>query len=181
MLPQLELEPPPRFRVVPGPQNEYFTERGLRTFLESVYTVSAASDRMGMRLEGPRVEHADGYNIVSDGIAPGSIQVPGNGLPIVLLADRQTTGGYPKLATVVSADLPALGRLAPGTRIAFEAIDIGAAEELRVALAAELAALPGRIVPASRTVVIDEAKLMSANLVSGVVNACQPSGQAQAI
>ena len=69
---------------------------------------------MGMRLDGPPLEHAKGYNIVSDGIAPGSIQVPGNGLPIVLLADRQTTGGYPKIATVISADLPALGRLTPG-------------------------------------------------------------------
>ena len=68
-----------------------------------------------MRLEGPPLEHAaKGYNIVSDGTAPGSIQVPGNGLPIVLLADRQTTGGYPKIATVISADMPALGRLAPG-------------------------------------------------------------------
>lgn len=175
MMPPLDLAPPPRIRVVLGPQDDHFTDRGLRTFLESEYTISTASDRMGMRLEGPLVEHAEGRdNIVSDGIAPGSIQVPGNGLPIILLADRQTTGGYPKLATVISADLPALGRLAPGNRIAFEAIDVAAAEELRMKLAADLAELPGRIVPAGRTIVIDESKLFSSNLVSGVVNAWQP-------
>ena len=81
-----------------------------------------------MRLDGPALEHAKGFNIVSDGIAPGSIQVPGNGLPIVLLADRQTTGGYPKIATVIAADLPALGRLAPGAKVAFEAVSIAEAE-----------------------------------------------------
>ena len=123
MLPPLDLSPPRRVRIVLGPQDDYFTPAGLRTLLESTYTVSQASDRMGMRLEGPPLEHsAKGYNIVSDGIAHGSIQVPGNGLPIVLLADRQTTGGYPKIATVISADLPALGRMTPGAKIAFEVV-----------------------------------------------------------
>ena len=69
---------------------------------------------MGMRLEGPELEHAKGYNIVSDGIAHGAIQVPGNKQPIALLADRQTSGGYPKIATIQSCDLPRLGRLGPG-------------------------------------------------------------------
>ena len=111
VLPPLDLSPRTRVRIVLGPQEDYFTPAGLRTLLESTYAVSQASDRMGMRLEGPALEHsAKGYNIVSDGIAHGSIQVPGNGLPIILLADRQTTGGYPKIATVISADLPALGR-----------------------------------------------------------------------
>ena len=129
MLPPLDLRPRARFRVVLGPQDDHFTHAGLATLLGSPYTISRASDRMGMRLEGPTLEHsAKGYNIVSDGIAPGSIQVPGNGLPIVLLADRQTTGGYPKVATVISADLPALGRMTPGARIAFEAVGIEAAE-----------------------------------------------------
>ncbi len=109
-------------RVVPGPQDDWFTARGMRTLLETAWTVSRQSDRMGVRLDGPAIEHAKGYNIVSDGIAPGAIQVPGNGLPIVLLADRQTTGGYPKIATVASADLPAFGRLAPGATIRFEAV-----------------------------------------------------------
>ena len=106
---------------------------------------------MGMRLEGPTLEHsAKGANIVSDGTAPGSIQVPGNGLPIVLLADRQTTGGYPKIATVISADLPALGRMTPGAKIAFAAVDIETAEAAARQLAADIAAWPGRIVPARR-------------------------------
>ncbi|MCL4765033.1 MAG: biotin-dependent carboxyltransferase family protein [Hyphomicrobiaceae bacterium] len=181
MLPPLDLKLPRRFRVVLGPQDDHFTERGVRTFLESEYTVTPASDRMGMRLEGPQLEHADGYNIVSDGIAPGSIQVPGNGLPIILLADRQTTGGYPKLATVISTDLAALGRLAPGARLAFEAVGIEQAEDLRIAFAAELASLADKIRPAGRVAAFDETKLMSANLVSGVVHACEPEQRSQAI
>ena len=140
--------------------------------LESTYTISRASDRMGMRLEGPTLEHsAKGANIVSDGIAPGSIQVPGNGLPIVLLADRQTTGGYPKIATVISADLPALGRMTPGSKIAFAAVDIEAAESAARQLAADIEALPGRIAPVRRGPVIDLTKLMGENLISGTVDA----------
>jgi biotin-dependent carboxylase-like uncharacterized protein len=171
-LPPLSLSPPPRVRIVLGPQDDYFTSAGLAALLGSTYTISQASDRMGMRLEGPRLEHsAKGYNIVSDGIAPGSIQVPGNGLPIILLADRQTTGGYPKIATVISADIPALGRMMPGAKVAFEAVGIEAAEEAARQLAAEIAAMPGRIAPVRREPVIDAARLMGENLVSGVVNA----------
>ena len=172
MLPPLDLAPPARIRVVLGPQDDHFTPAGLRTLLGSSYTVSRASDRMGMRLEGPVLEHsAKGANIVSDGIAPGSIQVPGNGLPIVLLADRQTTGGYPKAATVVSADMPALGRLMPGSKVAFQAVDIEAAEAAARQLAADIAAMLEQIVPVRRAPAIDLAKLMGENLVSGVVNA----------
>lgn len=169
VLPSLDLTPPSRFRVVLGPQDDYFSDRGKRTLLESTYTVSPASDRMGMRLAGPEIEHAGSYNIVSDGIAPGSIQVPGNGLPIVLLADRQTTGGYPKIATVISADLPALGRLTPGARVAFEAVTVAAAEAAHRRFCADLEATAGRIVPVRAA--IDEAKLREANLVSGMIDA----------
>ena len=160
--------------MVLGPQDDYFSARGIRTLLTSTYTVSAASDRMGMRLEGPALEHAKGANIVSDGIAPGAIQVPGNGLPIVLLADRQTTGGSPKIATVIAADLPALGRLAPGSGIAFEAVSIEAAEAAYRQHASLLAALPRQVVAVRSAVVIDAAALLAANLVSGVVNAQDP-------
>ena len=91
---------------------------------------------MGIRFEGPVVEHAvavakGGADIISDGIAPGAIQVPGAGLPIVLLADRQTVGGYPKIATVASADLPRLGRLLPGQTVRFAAVTVEEAEALR--------------------------------------------------
>jgi biotin-dependent carboxylase-like uncharacterized protein len=174
MLPALDLAPPQRVRVVPGPQDDHFTERGRRTLLESVYTVSPASDRMGMRLEGAPLDHRDGFNIVSDGIAPGSIQVPGDGLPIVLLADRQTTGGYPKIATVIAADLPALGRLAPGAKVAFEAVSVAEAEAAHRQLAARLARLPGEIVAVRSQPTPDETALLRTNLVSGVVSAHDP-------
>ncbi len=94
-------------RVLLGPQEDAFTAAGIETFLSSAYTVTSKTDRMGCQLDGPPIEHRDGFNIISDGIVNGSIQVPGSGIPIVLLADRQTTGGYPKIATVVSADLGA--------------------------------------------------------------------------
>jgi biotin-dependent carboxylase-like uncharacterized protein len=176
MLPALDLAPPARFRIALGPQDDYFTEAAIRTLLESTYTVSPATDRMGMRLDGPKLEHAKGFNIVSDGIAPGAIQVPGNGLPIVLLADRQTTGGYPKIATVISAAIPALGRLTPGAKIAFEAVDIEAAEIAARQLAADIAAMAARITPVRRDAAIDATRLMGENLVSGVVNAREGGG-----
>lgn len=170
VLPLLVLAPPSHFRVILGPQDDYFSSEGKRTFLESVYTVSPASDRMGMRLAGPALEHARGYNIVSDGTAAGSIQVPGNGLPIVLLADRQTTGGYPKIATVISADMPALGRLMPGAKVAFKAVDIAAAEAAHRQHRADIDAIADSIVGVRAA--IDAAKLLESNLVSGMIDAC---------
>ncbi len=101
-------------RIVWGPQDDYFSEKGRRTFVESEYKVSKEADRMGIRFEGPTIEHEKGADIISDGIAPGAIQVPAAGLPIVLLGDRQTVGGYSKIATVASVDLPRFGRLLPG-------------------------------------------------------------------
>jgi biotin-dependent carboxylase-like uncharacterized protein len=143
--PQWDLAPPARVRIVFGPQDDYFTERGKRTLTRSAYTVSARSDRIGMRLEGPVVEHAKGFDIVSDGTVAGSIQVPGNGLPIVLLADRPTTGGYPKIATVASADLPALARLRPGAQIGFDAITVEEAEQARRELESRIAGLRAQL------------------------------------
>ena len=167
----LDLRPPARFRVITGPQSDYFSSCGIDTFFASEYVVCAGSDRMGMRLGGPAVDHARGFNITSDGIAPGSIQVPGNGQPIVLLVDRQTTGGYPKIATVISADLPALGRLPIGAKIAFEAVTVEAAAAARRALLAEIAGLPGRVVRLGQTPAMIEPRLMDRNLISGVVDA----------
>ncbi len=120
----------------------------------------------------PTLEHGPkGYNIVSDGIAPGSIQVPGNGQPIVLLADRQTTGGYPKIATVISADIPALGRLTPGARVTFQSVTIDDAETARRQLASRLASFADHTVPVRCIAAIDQTALLGANLVSGMVNA----------
>ena len=118
-------------RVVLGPQADYFTDGALQTFLSSDYTVSPQADRMGYRLEGPALAHAKGYDIISDGIVTGAIQVPGSGLPIVLMVDHQTIGGYPKIATVISADIPVVGRRRPGRPIRFVAIDVCEAERLR--------------------------------------------------
>lgn len=170
-LPGLDLTPPPFIRLVLGPQADYFTPKALATLVEGAYTITRAADRMGYRLDGPPLEHAKGYNIVSDGIAPGSIQVPGDGLPIILLADRQTTGGYPKIATVASVDLPALGRLGPGTALRFEVIAVADAEAMRRAQAREEATWRGRLEAPSRQAAIDPARLLSHNLVSGVADA----------
>jgi biotin-dependent carboxylase-like uncharacterized protein len=179
MLPPLDLSPPGRVRVVLGPQDDHFTPAGLATLLASPYTISRASDRMGMRLDGPTLEHsAKGYNIVSDGIAPGSIQVPGNGLPIVLLADRQTTGGYPKAATVISGDLPALGRMMPGATISFAAVDVDTAERAARELARSHTELPSRMVAVARRQTIDVDRLLAVNLISGAVDArADPRGE----
>jgi biotin-dependent carboxylase-like uncharacterized protein len=170
-LPGVELGLPDRVHVVLGPQDDHFTEAALQEFLQAAYTVTPASDRMGLRLSGPRLEHAKGYNIVSDGIPPGGIQVPGDGQPIVLLADRQTTGGYPKIATVMSADLPALGRVGPGARVRFAAVAVAEAERARRRLEAEIAAWPSRLESVRTGPSLDQDKLAEVNLVSGVVDA----------
>ena len=125
----LALEQP--IRVMVGPQADYFTDEALHTFLSSEYTVSPQADRMGYRLEGPALAHTKGHDIVSDGIVTGSIQVPGSGRPIVLMVDHQTTGGYPKIATVISADIPVVGRRKPGRTIRFVAIEVREAQRLR--------------------------------------------------
>jgi antagonist of KipI len=116
-----------RLRVVLGPQDEAFTPAGVRTFLSSTYTVTPQSDRMGYRLSGPAIEHVAGPDIVSDGSPPGAVQVAGDGMPIVLLADRGTAGGYTKIATVTSSDLPRLAQAAPGDTVRFEAVSVAEA------------------------------------------------------
>ena len=117
-------------RVVLGPQQEYFTKEAITALLGGEFRISQSADRMGMRLDGPLLQHRNGWDIVSDAIATGAIQVPGSGQPILLLADHQTTGGYPKIATVISADLPAVGRRRPGDTLRFAAVTIETAEAL---------------------------------------------------
>ena len=109
-------------RVIMGPQDDYFSDSGIQTFLSSEYTVSSQADRMGYRMDGPRIEHKAGADIISDGVPPGAVQVPGDGLPIILLADRQTTGGYVKIATVSTVDIPKLAQARPGDRVRFRAV-----------------------------------------------------------
>lgn len=147
--------PPPRsalpIRAVPGPQDDHFTASALGEFFRSEYTVTNASDRMGMRLDGPRLAHRSPAKaeIVSDAIVPGSIQVPGSGFPIVLLADCQTIGGYAKIATVASADLPRVAALAPGARVRFARASVEEAEAAARAREAEVRAVVDAIRPLS--------------------------------
>ncbi len=117
-------------RVLLGPQDDYFTDHGIKTFLNSTYTVTNESDRMGCKLSGEKIEYKNTVDIISDGIVFGSIQIPRTGNPIIMLADRQTTGGYAKIATVISVDLPLLAQARPGTKVRFELIDRQKAERL---------------------------------------------------
>jgi allophanate hydrolase subunit 2 len=123
-----------------------------------------------MRLQGEPIRHARGFNIASDATAPGSIQVPGTGQPIVLMADRQTIGGYPKIATVISADLPALGRLSIGRKIGFEAVTVETALALRRQMLCELENLPGHVVPLGPDDADIDRLMLRQNLISGVVD-----------
>jgi biotin-dependent carboxylase-like uncharacterized protein len=163
--------PRPRVRAIIGPQHDCFSDSEVAVFFSSEYTVGPSADRMGMRLTGRALRHARGFDIPSDGIAPGSIQVPGNGQPVVLLADRQTTGGYPKIATVISADLPALARLPIGAKVAFEAVTVEAAEAARREHMADLAAMADMIAPLRRPGADVVPQLHECNLISGVVDA----------
>jgi biotin-dependent carboxylase-like uncharacterized protein len=106
-------------RVVRGPHTRMFTAAAHATLVAARYTITANSNRMGYRLAGPALAHTGSADILSDATPLGSIQVPASGLPIVLMADRQTTGGYPKIATVISADIPLAGQLAPGDWVEF--------------------------------------------------------------
>jgi biotin-dependent carboxylase-like uncharacterized protein len=136
-------------RVMLGPQAGHFKRESVQQFLTSEYRATPQMDRMGMRLEGVQLAHlsAQAADIVSDGVTPGAIQVPGNGQPIILLADCQTVGGYPKIATVISADLPRLGQIKPGQNIRFAAVSGTEARQALLAKEAQWRAWADRIVP----------------------------------
>ncbi len=114
-------------RVVLGPQEDRFTRTGVATLLASTYTVTPQSDRMGYRLQGPAIEHTSSPDIVSDGSPLGAVQVAGDGMPIVLMADRGTAGGYTKIATVIGPDVWRLAQAAAGDGVRFEAVTVEAA------------------------------------------------------
>lgn len=118
-------------RVVLGPQDDYFTQEGINTFLNAKgYKISKEADKMGYRLEGDIIEHRKKADIISDGALFGSVQVPADGQPIILMADRQTTGGYTKIATVISSDLHKLAQMGSGCEIIFENITVKEAQEI---------------------------------------------------
>jgi biotin-dependent carboxylase-like uncharacterized protein len=132
-------------RVVMGPQDDEFSEEAKALFLGSEWKISATSDRMGYRLEGPVIKHLHGHNIVSDGTVNGSIQVPGNGQPIVLMPDRGTSGGYPKIATVITADFPRFAQTPAGHSFRFKAVGMVEAQAEAKKFAELLRALPDRL------------------------------------
>ena len=149
----------------------------LETLLAEAYTVTDKVDRMGMRLEGPVLAHRtpDLAQIASDGIVPGAVQVPGNGQPIVLLADGQTVGGYPKIATVISADLPRLARRSPKECVRFALVDVAEAERILRDQEKSLKSLAKQARPSTLSAGIDLHRLYEANLISGVVDIARPN------
>jgi biotin-dependent carboxylase-like uncharacterized protein len=157
-------------RVLMGPQHDEFSEEAIKLFLDSEWKVSATSDRMGYRLEGPVIKHLHGHNIVSDGTVNGSIQVPGNGAPIVLMPDRGTSGGYPKIATVISADLGRFAQIPPGKAFRFKSVSIAEAQGEARKFAQLLRTLPDRLRPIGNLHLNIEA-LRDANVAGAAVSA----------
>ncbi len=132
-------------RIVWGPQDDEFAEEIKKLFVDSEWKISATSDRMGYRLEGPVIKHLHGHNIVSDGTVNGSLQVPGNGQPIVLMSDRGTSGGYPKFATVISADFGRFAQTPAGRPFRFKAVGMAEAQAEARKFAELLRTLPDRL------------------------------------
>ncbi|MBJ6126352.1 biotin-dependent carboxyltransferase family protein [Microvirga splendida] len=156
-------------RVMLGPQDDYFTPESISLLLESEFTISPQADRMGFQLTGPKLEHAKGFNIVSDGIVDGHIQVPGSGQPIVLMRDRQTAGGYPKIATVISADLGRFAQMRPGAKVRFRAVERDEAVAAARQLKDWIASLPAHLIPVRYALTTEH--LLSRNLIGGTVDA----------
>jgi biotin-dependent carboxylase-like uncharacterized protein len=157
-------------RVVWGPQDDEFADETKKLFVDSEWKISATSDRMGYRLEGPVLKHLHGHNIVSDGTVNGSLQVPGMGQPIVLMPDRGTSGGYPKIATVISADLGRLAQIPAGRAFRFRAVSMADAQAEARKFAELLRSLPERL-RAIESVDLNIEALHDANVAGHAVNA----------
>lgn len=139
--PEFAPQPVYTLRAVLGPQDDAFTQDGLRTFLTGAYTVTPEFDRMGCRLSGPAIQHRQTADIISDGIAFGAVQVPSSGAPIIMLADRQTTGGYTKIANVITADFRILAQLKAGDKVRFAEVSVEEAQNILLARRAALNAI----------------------------------------
>ena len=116
------LSPRKILRCTPGPQSEWFPESSQQLFYNSAYLVTEESNRMGLRLEGPSIPVSSASDMITEGVSLGAIQIPGAGSPIILFVEQQTTGGYPKIANVISADLASVGQLRPRDEIRFERV-----------------------------------------------------------
>ena len=169
---RIDLPPPVEgpIRVVMGPQHDEFGEDATNLVLDSEWKISATSDRMGYRLEGPVIKHLHGHNIVSDGTVDGSIQVPGNGAPIVLMPDRGTSGGYPKIATVITADLGRFAQIPAGRGFRFKAVSMAEAQSEARKFAQLLRSLPDRVRPIE-TFDLNIEALQDANVAGSAVSA----------
>ena len=119
-----------KIRVIKGTNFNYFSEEGKNIFFDKEFVVSKLSDRMGMRLDGPKIENIVDTNIKSEGLIKGVIQVPADGNPIIMLSDHGTIGGYPKIGVVISADYDKLVQLTPGSKIKFQEVELSSAETL---------------------------------------------------
>ena len=156
-------------RLLAGPQKEFFCDAALELLLSCKFRIATRSDRMAFRLAGPALPHRDGCNLISDGTVAGSIQVPGDQQPIVLMRDCQTTGGYPKIATVISADLDRLAQTPPGSAIRFRRILYEEAVSAARARHRRIGALAGGAAPVGEYPATED--LLRLNLVDGAVDA----------
>jgi biotin-dependent carboxylase-like uncharacterized protein len=156
-------------RMLAGPQDDYFDPSMIDQLCNGRYRISAMRDRMGVRLEGPSLQHRDDYNIVSDGIVEGAIQVPGNGQPIVLLRDRQTTGGYPKIATIISSDIGRFAQLPSGSVVRFRIVSMEEAVNAARLVRNLIDEFASKLAPLK--VELSSEHLLSLNLIDGVVSA----------
>lgn len=157
------------FRVVLGPQDDHFTADALDVFFGEMYTVTRRADRMAYRLDGPDVAHRSGHDIVSDGVALGAIQVAGDRKPMVLMADRQPTGGYPKLGHVARADIGRFAQLRPGDTCRFEAVSVAEALAALLRLEDEIGGTAEHLRPLRHEITGD--RLLAVNLIGGFVDA----------
>ncbi|MGH6847821.1 MAG: biotin-dependent carboxyltransferase family protein [Methylocella sp.] len=156
------------FRVVLGPQDDYFAPETLSEFFAGAFTLTPMADRMAYRFDGPEIAHVRGYDIVSDGTALGAIQIAGDKKPLVLMADRQPTGGYPKLGHVVRADIGRLAQMRPGENCCFRAASVAEARAALFAREDEIATAVARLRPLRRA--LSSETLFAANLIGGVVD-----------
>jgi 5-oxoprolinase (ATP-hydrolysing) subunit C len=164
---EADISLPKVLRVMRGPNSEYFTKAAFETLFASPYKVSPASDRMGLRFQGAVLERAVEGELPPEATTPGSLQVPADRQPILLLADRQTTGGYPRIATVIGADIAAAGRLGPGMSVRFEEVTREQAIRLLRDQQTWLASLPKALMPAG-VYALSAERLLGSNLIGGV-------------
>ena len=163
----VDIEAPAVLRIMPGPNAHFFRAEAFETLFASAYTAGAASDRMGLRLHGPPLARAIEGELPPQGTVAGACQVPADGQPILLLADRQTTGGYPVIASVIGADIAAAGRIAAGMSVRFKQVSREEALRRLEAQKAWLASLPASLKPAPPDALSTE-HLLSRNLIGGV-------------